>query len=158
MKVLKYIFQGIGLIASIGLFLLGLTVSLYSLAEGAHAIVEILQFNTSESSVIYDAMGVVDLILLSFSIFIASIGIYELFVQPVPSLPDWIQINDLDALKAMLIKVAIVVMGISFMGRLVTWDGEQNLLNLGLATGAVVVALSYFLSVKSKSVSAKEKH
>ena len=150
MKLLEYLFRGIGIIAAISLFLLGLAVTIYSFVEGFHVIDIILQFSTSESNVIYKALGILDLILLSFSIYIASIGIYELFVKPIENLPDWIQVKDLDALKAMLIKVIIVVMGISFMGRMVTWDGKENLLQYGGAVAAVILALSYFLSIKIK--------
>ena len=148
MKILEYTFRSIGVIASICLFILGLAVLIYTFFEGFYVIDKILRPTTTEDTVIYSAMGVVDLILLSFSIFIASIGIYELFVSPIERLPEWLQVKDLDALKGMLIKVIIVVMGISFMGRVVTWDGEENLLNFGVAVAAVILSLGYFLSVK----------
>ncbi|MEM6631593.1 MAG: YqhA family protein [Bacteroidota bacterium] len=150
MKLLEYLFRGVGLTASISLLILGMAVLLYSIVEGFHVIQNILLFSTAEDRVIYNAMGIVDLILLSFSIFIAAVGIYELFVKPIQNLPAWIQVKDLDSLKGMLIKVVIVVMGISFMGRVVTWDGDENLLGYGLAVGAVVFALSYFINVKIK--------
>lgn len=148
MKVLEYLFRGIGVISSLSLFILGFAVLVYTFFEGAAVIKKIMQVSTSEDTVIYSAMGVVDLILLSFSIFITSIGIYELFVSPIDNLPDWLQIKDLDALKSMLVKVIILVIGISFMGRVITWDGNENLLNFGVAVGIVVLALSYFLNVK----------
>ena len=46
-------------------------------------------------------------------------------------------------------------MGISFMGRVVAWDGVENLLNFGVAVGVVILALSYFLNVKIKG---EDKH
>ena len=106
--------------------MLGGAVTIYAFVDGFYVIKTILQFSTAEDRVIYKAMGIVDLVLLSFSIFIASIGIYELFVKPIENLPEWIQVKDLDSLKAMLIKVIIVVMGISFMGNVVTWDGKRK--------------------------------
>lgn len=150
MKILEYLFRAIGIIASISLFLLGLAVTIYAFVEGVHVVGLILKFSYTESKVIYQALSILDLILLSFSIFITSIGIYELFVKALPELPAWMQVDDLDALKGMLIKVVIVVMGISFMGRVVTWDGQENLLGYGVAIGGVILALSYFLSIKSK--------
>ncbi len=150
MRLLAYLFRGIGIIASISLLLLGLAVMIYSFVEGFHVVEKILKFSAAEDTVIYGAMGVVDLILLSFSIFIASVGIYELFVKPIENLPAWVQVKDLDALKSMLVKVIVVVIGISFMGRIITWDGKENLLNFGVAVGLVIIALSYFLSVKIK--------
>ncbi|MEL6975671.1 MAG: YqhA family protein [Bacteroidota bacterium] len=148
MKALKYVFKGIGLVSSISLFILGLSVTIYAFVEGAHVIHNILDFSAGEANVISQAMGILDLILLSFSIFITSIGIFELFVSPIPDLPKWLQIKDFDNLKGMLVKVIVVVMGISFMGRAVTWDGQEELLGYGIANGIIILALSYFLNSK----------
>jgi uncharacterized membrane protein YqhA len=150
MKLLDYLFRGIGVIASISLFILGIVVMVYTFAEGIHIIREILQFSSGGKKVIYNALEILDLILLSFSIFIASVGIYELFVKSIDTLPAWVQVKDLDALKSMLVKVVIVVMSISFMGKVVTWDGKEDLLGYGIAIGAMTLALSYFLKVKTK--------
>jgi len=46
--------------------------------------------------------------------------IFELFVHPIQDLPEWLKVSNFDNLKSMLVKVIIVVMGISFMGRAVT--------------------------------------
>jgi uncharacterized membrane protein YqhA len=53
-------------------------------------------------------------------------------------------------LKNKLTAVVIVVMGVLFLGQVVTWDGERNLLNFGAAIALVIAALTYFLSQKSK--------
>lgn len=148
-SLLQYLVRGLGLMASLGLFLLTLVVMVYAFVEGSVVAAEILQFTDSEQTVIYDTMTVVDLFLLSFSVLIASVGIYELFVGVLPGMPDWLRMEDLESLKGVLVKTVIVVLGISFMGRAVTWNGEENLLNYGIAIGAVVAALSFFLSVKS---------
>jgi uncharacterized membrane protein YqhA len=148
---LQSLVRGIGLMASLGLFLLALVVTAYAFIEGGSVVAEILQFSDPEYSVIYNAMKVVDLFLLGFSVLIASVGIYELFVGVLPNMPDWLRMEDLDALKGVLVKTIIVVLGISFMGRAVTWEGEEGLLSYGIAIGAVVVALSVFLSVKSET-------
>ena len=150
-SLVQYLVRGIGLVASIGLFLLAVVVTLYAVVEGGFVVAEILQFSDSEYSVIYDTMTVVDLFLLGFSVLIASVGIYELFVGALPTLPGWLRMDDLEALKGVLVKTVIVVLAISFMGRAVTWDGEENVLNYGIAVGVVVAALSFFLSVKSEA-------
>ncbi len=149
-SLLQYLVRGIGLMASLGLFLLTVVVTAYAFIEGGLVVAEILQFSESEYSVIYNAMKVVDLFLLGFSILIASVGIYELFVGVLPNMPGWLRMTDLDSLKGVLIKTIIVVLGISFMGRAVTWDGQESLLGYGVAIGVVVAALSFFLSVKSE--------
>jgi len=150
-SLLQYLVRGIGLMASMGLFLLALVVMVYAFVEGGFVVAEILQFAGSEYGVIYDTMTVVDLFLLSFSVLIASVGIYELFVGALPTLPGWLRIEDFESLKGVLVKTVIVVLSISFMGRAVTWDGEESLLDYGIAIGAVVAALSFFLSVKGEA-------
>ena len=77
--------RGIGLTASVGLFILAVTVLAFATVEGSVVITEILGFEDSEGSVIYDTMTVVDLFLLSFSVLISSVGIYELFVGSLPA-------------------------------------------------------------------------
>lgn len=154
-SILQYLIRGIGLLASVGLFMLTLVVMVYAFVEGGSVVGDILQFSSSEESVIYDTMTVVDLFLLGFTVLIASVGIYELFVGVLPNMPDWLRMEDFEALKGVLIKTVIVVLGISFMGRVVTWDGEKSLFDYGIAIGAVVAALSFFLSVKSEAAKAK---
>jgi len=151
MNLMKHLFRGVGLTSSLSLFVLGLTTTIFAFVEGFHVVNGILDFSSSDADVISDAMKLLDLILLSFSIFIASIGIFELFVHPIQNLPEWLKVSNFDDLKSMLVKVIIVVMGISFMGRAVTWDGQVNLLNYGIATASIILALSYFLTTKNKS-------
>lgn len=155
MNLLHYLVRGVGALVSLGLFLLSLVVMIYAAVEGGQVVAKILEFSTSEYRVIYNTMTVVDLFLLGFSVLIASVGIYELFVGALPNMPMWLRVKDFDALKAVLIKAAIVVMGISFMGRAVTWDGEENLLNYGVAVAVVIAALSFFLTTKTAGHSDK---
>jgi hypothetical protein len=82
MKALKYLLRAIGVIAALCLFALGLSVLFYTVVEGIKVLETILGFSAYEGRVIYNAMGILDLILLSFSIFIVAIGIYELFRGP----------------------------------------------------------------------------
>lgn len=156
MKFLEYLFRGVGLLASLALLIIAVVVILYACIDGLYFIGKILSFSATEADLITKTLKVVDLILLGFSIFIASVGIYELFVKPLANLPPWLQVHDLDTLKSMLLKVAIVVLGISFLGRAVTWNGQDDLLNYGLAVAAVVIALSYFLGMKLKKEEDKE--
>ena len=84
-----------------------------------------------------------DLTLLASVLLIVGLGLFELFIGPAP-LPDWLIITSLDDLKASLVNVVVVVLGIAFLGQVVTWDGTQNLLPFGVAIAAVIVALSAF--------------
>lgn len=98
--------------------------------------------------VIVKSLKAIDSVLLGVIFFIIALGLYELFIEPIEGLPEWFSMKDLDQLKAKMIKVIIVVVAVSFTGRIVTWDGNTNLLGYGIGIGAVIFALSYFLNVK----------
>jgi uncharacterized membrane protein YqhA len=91
-----------------------------------------------------------DLFLLATVLYVIAIGLFELFVDDRLDLPEWLEIHDLNDLKEKLIGVLVVVMGVLFLGQLVTWDGERNLLNLGGGIALVIAALTYFTSQKPR--------
>ena len=93
---------------------------------------------------------VVDLYLLGTVMYIIALGLYELFVDDQLPLPSWLSIHDLDDLKNKLTGVVILVMGVLFLGQVVTWDGERDLLRYGSAIALVIAALTYFLSQRGK--------
>jgi len=91
-----------------------------------------------------------DLFLLATVLYVIAIGLFELFVDDRVALPHWLEIHDLNDLKEKLIGVIIVVMAVVFLGQVVTWDGERQLLGYGAGIALVIVALTYFLSQKPK--------
>lgn len=97
----------------------------------------------------------VDLFLLSTVLYIISIGLYELFIHELP-LPSWLEITDLDMLKDKLVGVVIVVLSVLFLGQVISWDGERDLLGYGAAIALVIATLTYFLSQKPKKSKEKE--
>lgn len=99
---------------------------------------------------------VVDLFLLGTVFYITALGLYELFIDENLPLPAWLSIHDLDDLKNKLTGVVVVVMGVLFLGQVVTWDGERDLLPFGAAVALVIAALTYFLSQRSKKAKGKE--
>jgi uncharacterized membrane protein YqhA len=62
-------------------------------------------------------------------------------------LPGWLQANSFDDLKINLVAVVIVVMGVTFLGHVVSWDGERDLLQFGLAVSLMTAVLTLFLWV-----------
>lgn len=91
-----------------------------------------------------------DIFLLATVLYVIAIGLFELFVDDRLSLPHWLEIHDLNDLKEKLIGVLIVVMAVLFLGQVVTWDGERNLLPYGAAIAMVIGALTWFVSQKPK--------
>jgi uncharacterized membrane protein YqhA len=95
----------------------------------------------------------IDLFLLGTVFYIIALGLYELFIDDTVSLPHWLVIHTLDDLKNKLIGVIVVVMAVVFLGHVVKWHGEQELIWLGGAIALVVTALTYFLGQKKKAPS-----
>jgi uncharacterized membrane protein YqhA len=83
-------------------------------------------------------------------LYVIAIGLYELFIDDRIPLPAWLVITDIDDLKHKLISVVIAVLGVVFLGQVMSWDGERNLQSLGIAIGAVIGALTYFLNSKGE--------
>lgn len=147
-RIIAFLLRFLNYIAVAAVLILGISVLYYSVFETYYALLEIFNKSGGGKEVISKTLQAVDLILLGIILFIMGSGLYELFISPLKKLPDWLRIKDLDQLKSMLVKVIIVVMGVSFTGKVVTWDGESDLLGYGVAVGAVTAALSYFIQVK----------
>lgn len=99
---------------------------------------------------VLDCIELVDLFLLGTVLLIVGVGLYELFIDSSVPLPAWLVIRTLDDLKNKLIAVVIVVLGVVFLGQVVSWDGQRDLLGFGAAIALVIAALTYFLSQKGK--------
>lgn len=91
----------------------------------------------------------VDLFLLATVFYITSVGLYELFIAKL-DLPDWLVIDSLDMLKDKLIGVVVVVLSVLFLGQIISWDGQRDLLGIGVAIASVIGTLTYFLNQKAK--------
>jgi uncharacterized membrane protein YqhA len=102
-----------------------------------------------------DFLQLVDIFLLGTALYIIALGLYELFVDDSLPMPKWLVIATFEDLKEKLIGVIIVLLGVSYLGTAVTWAGDKSILNLGVATGAVILALAIalYLSTKSHAVS-----
>lgn len=137
-------------IAVLGVLLLAVGIFIHSLVEIGKVINTIFFEYKEDGEVILKSLKAIDAVLLGVVFFIIGLGLFELFIRPIDNLPKWFQMKDIDELKAMLIKVIVVVMGVSFTGRIVTWDGSTDLMGYGLSLGAVILALTYFLNVKMK--------
>jgi uncharacterized membrane protein YqhA len=90
------------------------------------------------------AIAAVDSFLIAVALYFVSVGLYQLSFHPLP-LPAWLIVDDLDDLEDTLAKVVVIVLGIAFLGQVVTWDGQRDLLGFGAATALVIAALAFHL-------------
>jgi uncharacterized membrane protein YqhA len=98
-----------------------------------------------------DFLQLVDIFLLGTALYIIALGLYELFIDDSLPMPKWLIIATFEDLKEKLIGVIIVLLGVSYLGTAVTWTGGGDILNLGVATGAIILSLAIALYLSSKS-------
>lgn len=146
----KYLLKIIGAVSGALLSIVGIVVLLYGGLESLHAIEGIIQHPEKDMENISSILHSVDLIFLGIVIQLLSIGLFELFVHELKKLPAWLLVNDFDKLKLIIVKTSITLVTISFAGKAVTWDGQENIMGYGIGIGAIIAALSYFISVKKQ--------
>lgn len=95
-----------------------------------------------------ESIEIIDMFLMGTVFYIVSLGLYELFIDNRVPLPQWLSIKTLDDLKNKLISVVIVVLAVLFLGNVVTWDGQTDLMGLGVSIGVVIAALTWFIGSK----------
>jgi uncharacterized membrane protein YqhA len=139
-------------VAVIGIFVAATALMFYGAVETLTMVGGLFGDTGAKGSkaLVLAAIELVDLFLLSTVMYVIAIGLYELFVDDTLVLPDWLEIHDLDDLKNKLIGVVIVVLGVLFLGQVIGWDGQRDLLGYGVAVALVVAALTYFLSQQPK--------
>lgn len=92
-----------------------------------------------------------DLFLLGTVMLIMALSLYELFIDTNLKLPTRLQINTFEDLKTNLVTVVIAVMAVTFLGQVVSWNGESDLLGLGVAVALVIAALNVYLWIAKSS-------
>jgi uncharacterized membrane protein YqhA len=95
-------------------------------------------------------LRVTDLFLVGATLLIAAIAFYELFVRSPgtsesPHMPRWLQIDDLNDLKARVISMIVLVAAVTFVETLVDAGPGTQILDLGGGIAAVIVALTVFV-------------
>lgn len=88
---------------------------------------------------------VFDLFLLGTVMLIMGLSLYELFMDSDLKLPARLEIHTFEDLKTNLVTVVIAVMAVTFLGQIVSWDGQTDVLGLGAAVALVVAALNIYL-------------
>ena len=143
-----WLLKGTNILASVLFAIVGTIVVFYGGYLSLMAIKTVVTNLEAEGKIISTLLKGLDLVFLGIVVQILGIGLYELFVHSIESLPKWLVIKDFDQLKVLLVKASIMVIAISFVGKVVTWDGSEQIVYFGVGIGAIIAALSYFISVK----------
>lgn len=97
-------------------------------------------------SLAVDFIELIDLFLLGTVFYIVALGLYELFIDDQLPMPRWLLIRDLDDLKDKLLGVVIVLLGVTFLAKVVTWNGDRAIINYGAAIAAVIATLGGYVA------------
>src|ERR671912_814909 len=92
-----------------------------------------------------ELIEITDIILLGTVLYIVALGLYQLFIDHNLALPRWLKVNDLTDLKRDLTGLVVVLLGVSFLGEVVNWEGENDVLPLGAGIALVIAALGFIL-------------
>lgn len=145
--------------ASLGAFVASMLLILVALAQLIGIIVlAVRNFTTvvaDPKALTVSMVSNIDLFILSAGFYIIGLGFYELFVDGDIPMPDWLEIHDFEDLKSSLVSIIIVVIAVAFLGHVIDWKSGTDIAALGISTGLVIAALTYFVSVKARKKAAK---
>jgi uncharacterized membrane protein YqhA len=126
-----------------------------SFVYGADILVRSASGDIGEPARVGGRLGIfliaMDTFLVGATLMIAAYGFYELFVIRKERashrqwLPNWLQMHDLEDLKARVVSMLILVAAITFVDVAVESHDERDVLFLGLAIAVVILALTAFL-------------
>jgi uncharacterized membrane protein YqhA len=151
-------------LAAIGTFLTSAAVLLYGVIVVIHVIWMAYahsKFTPSSAKILaIECTELIDLFLLGTVLYIIALGLYLLFIDEDLPVPPWLKIADLDDLKEKLVGVIIVLLGVTFLGVVVEWDGSTTIWALGVAVGLVIGVLNGFIyfSRHPKEAAPGERH
>jgi uncharacterized membrane protein YqhA len=88
-----------------------------------------------------------DVFLLGTVVYLVGLGLHLLFINPwLPSHP-WIAVQDLDDLKELLVRVIVLLVGVTFLGAFVEHADNVPMMELSVATAIVILAFSVLILV-----------
>jgi uncharacterized membrane protein YqhA len=135
-------------IAVISLLLATLAVFVFGLISTVMVVIETFRHGAFAAEgarhLSVELIEMIDLFLLGTILFITSVGLHELFVDPglKEILPEWMSVSSLDQLKFNLLAVIVVMLAVLFLGVAASFELEEHtsILDYGLAIGAVILA------------------
>jgi uncharacterized membrane protein YqhA len=132
------------------LLLAGLGAFVYGTALFIHSVDHIVRHAFPVHHQIGLFLADIDLFLVGATLLISAVGFYELFVREIHlqgpvRIPSWLEMRDLNDLKARVIAMIVLVASVSFVEVVVDESSGRHVLDLGGGIAAVIIALTIFL-------------
>lgn len=145
---------GTRMIALIPAFALAICAFALTIATAVDAFTAIAHYiegaDSSLNQLAIELVEYTDMFLLSVVLYIVALGLVCLFVTDTIPLPKWLEFHDLDDLKERLISVIVVMLGVYFLGVVLSGKGGLELVWLGVGICLVIAALTFFTSAVFK--------
>lgn len=141
-RLIVYLAVAGSLLASLTCMVVGVIVAV----GVAHGVVFPAEIAEDSKHIAIDLVEVIDLFLLGTVMYIVATGLYSIFINPKITQLSWMEVHTLDALKAKIIGVVIVLLAVTFLGNVVQWKGGTDILAFGGAIGLVLGALAVLLN------------
>ncbi len=94
-------------------------------------------------------ISVMDIHLLSVVLYIFAVGLYDLFIGKLNT-PEWLEIKNIEDLKAKLVSVIILILAITFTKNVVKWQKPVDTLLFGASIAIVIFVLILYHREKEK--------
>ena len=107
-----------------------------------------MEGSDTQGNIIVDIVEIVHFFLVGTVLFLTSLGLYELFIEPLP-LPPWLKTHNIEELELNLVGLTIVVLAVNFLS-VIFEEQESNLAVYGIGYALPIAALAYFMKVRSE--------
>lgn len=161
MKIVKFI-AGIRFFVMIPIIGLAIAACILLIEGGIDLVHLMLEMVTetakteTKSAIIVGIVEIVHLFLVGTVLFLTSLGLYQLFIQVLP-LPEWLKINSIEELELNLVGLTVVVLAVNFLS-VIFEEQEINLAAYGVGYALPIVALAYFMKIRSEMRRSESEH
>lgn len=133
------------MIAVLATFFSSVTLLVYGAIVVVDIVIDLVQDGTVSSTraklLAVEMIEMIDVFLLGTVLYIVSLGLHSLFIEPNLKMPEWLRVETIDDLKARIVGVVIVLLAVTFLADAVTWDSGRDIIYFGVAIAIVILAL-----------------
>lgn len=147
----------LALIAVIASLVASVAAFLWGALRTVEMILNLLPNFGDEKVATVSMISLMDTFLIAAALLIFALALYELFIQDL-QLPAWLVIRDIHGLKVMLSNVIILVMGVTFLKKVIEGKDPEGTLLFGIAIALVSGALILFSRAEPTHNSSHQEH
>ncbi len=92
-----------------------------------------------------------DFFLLGMVLYVVALGMFQLFIKPDIPVPGWMRVSSLNDLKSQIINVVVVLLVVTFLASVITWNGDESVIYFGGALGFVIISVSVYTLIHNRA-------